>query len=153
MHFRNPAPGVAVLILEGERVLLGRRCGRLLTGRWALPGGFVEFDEDFLTAAHREVREETGLEIEVVSIVNVSSNYLTEQLHALTVVVLARPTGGTARPGDDLDALEWVPLSGPWPELAFEADVHILERYRSNPDQGIRADPRYAFSPRKTPSR
>src|SRR5262249_767660 len=64
--YRNPAPGVAVLVTEGDRVLLGRRAGRTRGGGlWELPSGFVEFDEDFLSAGRREVREETGLEVEI----------------------------------------------------------------------------------------
>ncbi len=146
VHFRNPATGVAVLVLEDERVLLGRRAGTTSSrpGFWALPGGYVEFDEDFLSAARREVREETGLEIEVRSIVNVSMSYLSRELHALTVVVAASPLGGALRPDDGLDAVEWFPQAGPFPALAFEADAHILERHHSAPHSAIPADPRYA---------
>src|SRR4030095_3982364 len=63
---RNPAPGVAVLVTNGDQVLLGRRTAG---GRWGLPGGFVEFEEDFLSAGRREVCEETGLEVEITGIV------------------------------------------------------------------------------------
>jgi ADP-ribose pyrophosphatase YjhB (NUDIX family) len=146
VHFRNPATGVAVLVLEGERVLLGRRAHttRNRPGLWALPGGYVEFDEDFLSAARREVREETGLSIEVRAIVNVSMSYLSRDLHALTVVLAASPQGGTLRPDDGLDAVEWFPQAGPFPELAFEADAYILERHHQAPHSAIPADPRYS---------
>jgi ADP-ribose pyrophosphatase YjhB (NUDIX family) len=145
VHFRNPATGVAVLVLDGGRVLLGRRHGtRNRPGFWALPGGYVEFDEDFLTAARREVREETGLEVEVRAIVNVSSSYLSRDLHALTVVLASVPTGGTLRPDDGLDRVEWFPRAGPFPPLAFDADAYILERHHELPDLGIPADPRFA---------
>ncbi len=148
VQFRNPATGVAVLVLEGERVLLGRRAGTSnRPGFWALPGGYVEFDEDFLSAARREVREETGLVIEVRSIVNVSMSYLSRDLHALTVVLAAQPVGGSLRPDDGFDAVEWLPQAGPFPELAFEADAHILERHPRAPHLAIPADPRYARSP------
>jgi ADP-ribose pyrophosphatase YjhB (NUDIX family) len=146
VHFRNPATGVAVLVLEDERVLLGRR-GRATANRpglWALPGGYVEFDEDFLSAARREVHEETGLAIEVRAIVNVSMSYLSRDLHALTVVLTAEPVAGTLRPDDGLDAVEWFPRAGPFPELAFEADAHILARHHHAPHVAIPADPRYA---------
>jgi ADP-ribose pyrophosphatase YjhB (NUDIX family) len=146
VHFRNPATGVAVLVLDGERVLLGRRDGttRNRPGLWALPGGFVEFDEDFLSAARREVREETGLDIEIRAIVNVSSSYLARELHALTVVLTAAAIGGTLSPADGLDALDWFPRAGPFPQLAFEADAYILDRHHQLPDLGIPADPRFA---------
>jgi ADP-ribose pyrophosphatase YjhB (NUDIX family) len=145
VHFRNPATGVAVLVLDGERVLLGRRSGtQNRPGLWALPGGYVEFDEDFLSAARREVREETGLVIEVRSIVNVSMSYLSRDLHALTVVLAATPQGGTLQPDDGLDAVAWFPQAGPFPALAFEADGYILERHYRAPHFAIPADPRFA---------
>jgi ADP-ribose pyrophosphatase YjhB (NUDIX family) len=146
VHFRNPATGVAVLVLDGDRVLLGRRhdATRNRPGLWALPGGFVEFDEDFLSAARREVREETGLQIAVRAIVNVSSSYLSRDLHAITVVLAAAPIGGELRPDDGLDALDWFPRAGPFPPLAFDADAYILARHHALPDLGIPADPRFA---------
>src|SRR5262245_50512060 len=59
IQFRNPLPGVAVVIFQRGRVLLGkRRQGLSFDGAWAFPAGFIEFDEDFLTAARREAREE-----------------------------------------------------------------------------------------------
>ena len=60
VYYKNPSPGVSILIIENQRVLLCKRApGNFQSGKWCLPCGFIEFDEDFLTAAHREVKEET----------------------------------------------------------------------------------------------
>jgi 8-oxo-dGTP diphosphatase len=130
IHYLNPAPAVSVLIVEAEQVLLVKRAsGNFEADKWCLPCGFIEFEEDFLTAARREVEEETNLTVGIEAILSVCSNFHTPRLHSLVVVLLARVIGGVAKPGDDAVACRWVPLGGPYPELAFAADRHILERY------------------------
>ena len=66
----NVTVDVVVLIIdEGElRALMVRRGGPPYQGRWALPGGFVEVDEDLETAARRELVEETGVSADEVRI-------------------------------------------------------------------------------------
>ena len=144
VQYRNPAPGVVILITEGDRVLMGKRGGHYAAGLWSLPGGYIEYHEDFLSAAIREVREETGLTVEISSILSVVSNFLAEQLHTLVVVLKARILAGTPVAGDDLKELDWFPLAGPFPPLAFESDRHIIERYRLTQFAGAPVDPAYA---------
>jgi 8-oxo-dGTP diphosphatase len=146
--YKNPLPGVVVLIEERGRVLLGRRGPRsVAAGLWCLPGGFIEYAEDFLTAAVREVREETGLQVQILSLLSVVSNFLAEELHTLVVVLLGRVASGQARAGDDLEELRWFPLEGPLPPMAFQADRHIIERYHGGGLAGAPVDPRYAGGP------
>ena len=146
VQFRNPSPGAVVLIEQDGQVLLGRRSGGYGAKKWGLPQGFIEFDEDFLTAATREVKEETGLDVEIRSILSVVSNFLSPRLHTLAIVLLARVVGGEFRAADDLEAVEWFPLSGPLPEMAFEADAHICERYYRTQLEGAPVDPGYAVA-------
>ena len=145
VQFRNPVPGVVVLIEKEGAVLLGKRRGGFGAGEWGLPQGYIEHDEDFLTAAIREVKEETGLDVEIRSIVNIVSNLLSPRLHTLAIVLLAGVVGGDLCAGDDLETLEWVSLAGPLPEMAFEADEHIIERYRQTElEWGLPVDPDFA---------
>jgi ADP-ribose pyrophosphatase YjhB (NUDIX family) len=146
VQFINPAPGVVVLIEEEGQVLLGRRSGSYGTGKWGLPMGFIESDEDFLTAAIREVQEETGLDIEIRSILSVVSNFLSPRLHSLAIVLLAQVLGGELRAADDLEEVAWFPLLGPLPEMAFEADAHICERFYKTELEGAPVDPYYAVA-------
>jgi 8-oxo-dGTP pyrophosphatase MutT (NUDIX family) len=70
-------PGVAAVIFEEGRVLLQRRDD---TGRWGLPGGGVEPGESVRQALIREVREETGLEVEPLRLIGVYSDPLHHQI-------------------------------------------------------------------------
>ena len=64
----RPQLAVSAVIFREGRVLLVRRARSPGKGFYSLPGGRVEFGESLHTALHREVREETGLRIEIVSL-------------------------------------------------------------------------------------
>lgn len=132
VQYRNPLPGVVVVIENEGHVLLGKRAGSFGTGKWGLPQGYIEFEEDFLTAAIREVKEETGLDVQIRSILNIVSNFLTPNVHTLAIILLAGVKGGEPCAADDMETLEWFPLSGPLPEMAFEADEYIIRRVRED---------------------
>jgi 8-oxo-dGTP diphosphatase len=143
--YRNPLPGVVVLVEREGKVLLCRRSAdSFQPGKWCLPGGFLEYEEDFLSAGIREAKEETGLDVRIEAILSVVSNFLSPRLHTLVVVLLGRVFGGDERPGDDATQLAWVPLSGPLPEMAFDADAHIIQRYNATGLRGAPVDPLYA---------
>ena len=143
--YRNPLPGVVTLVERDDHVLLGRRGqGTFRSGAWCLPGGFMEWSEDYLSAGRREVREETGIDVKVRSILSVVTNYHSPRFHTLVVVLLAAPGGGELRAGDDLEEVAWFPLAGPLPEMAFEADRHIVERFAADRLAGAPVDPAYA---------
>jgi len=143
--YQNPSPGVVVLIIDNDMILLGERDNKVfMGGKWSLPGGFIEFDEDFLSSSHREIMEETGLSIKIISIISVVSNFFLPDLHTLVIVLLAQKMSGILRPGDDMVKLEWFPISGPFPSMAFEADTHIINRYYTTKISGISVDHRFA---------
>jgi len=145
VQFQNPIPGVVVVIEMDGHVLLGKRAGSYGKGQWGLPQGYIEFDEDFLTAAIREVKEETGLDVEIRSIINVVSNFLSPRLHTLAIVLLAGVETGEPCAADDLETLEWFPLSGPLPEMAFEADEFIIRRVQMTKlEERLPVDPNFA---------
>jgi 8-oxo-dGTP diphosphatase len=130
IYYKNPSPGVSVLIVENERVLLCKRApGNFQSGKWCLPCGFIEFDEDYLTAARRETKEETGLDVAIKAVINVTFNYLSPQIHSLVIVLLAETVNDSPNPGDDIEAVDWFPVAGPLPEMAFEADTMIIGQY------------------------
>ena len=66
VRYANPVPAVAALIVDDAgRLLLGRRAFEPDVGLWDTIGGFLDENEDAVAALHREVLEETGLDVEV----------------------------------------------------------------------------------------
>jgi ADP-ribose pyrophosphatase YjhB (NUDIX family) len=121
-------------------VLLGRRGGHPGRGTWALPSGYVEYEDDFLATAVRESKEETGLDVRVRSILNVVSSFVSPRFHFLGIYVAAEVAGGELAAGDDLEEVQWVPLLGPLPELGFPEDQHAIELCAGG-HRGLPVDP------------
>ena len=94
---------------------------------WALPGGFVEVGETVEAAAVREAREETGLEVELVSLLGVYSDPGRDvRGHTVGIVYVGRARGEPVA-GDDAAAFAIVDPRAP-PPLAFD-HARILADY------------------------
>ena len=133
VHYRNPAVGVAVVLVKNGQVLLGRRSRGGYEGHWCIPCGYVEWGEDIQDAARREFLEETGLRVQLGPICAVHSNFHNPNQLTVGIWFWGRPTGGRLQAGDDLDLVEYFPLSQPPPPMAFPTDLLVLEQLRKNP--------------------
>lgn len=123
--FRNPAVGVAVVLRDADTILLGRRGRGPYAGHWCIPCGYVEWNEDVRAAARREMREETGLVVEVGHVIAVHSNVHDLAKQTVGIWFAGHIISGTPVPGDDLDQLGYFSLVTP-PSLAFPTDATVL---------------------------
>jgi 8-oxo-dGTP diphosphatase len=64
----RPVPCVGVVCLRGDEVLLIRRGKAPLKGEWSIPGGRMEMGEGAAQGALRELKEETGVEAELLGL-------------------------------------------------------------------------------------
>ena len=87
---QRPLVGVAVIIMKGRKVLVGKRIHSHGSGAWQFPGGHLEFKETVEECAKREVYEETGLRIQHIRLCPYTNDiFELEGKHYVTLFVLA----------------------------------------------------------------
>jgi ADP-ribose pyrophosphatase YjhB (NUDIX family) len=109
--YANPVPAACALCVDDTgRVLLTRRAWEPYAGLWDLPGGFLHEDEHPLDALHRELAEETGLQVEPRDWLGAFMVRYGDGPDARTVLNLvwqASVVGGHERAADDVSELRW----------------------------------------------
>ncbi|XP_004304338.1 PREDICTED: nudix hydrolase 1-like [Fragaria vesca subsp. vesca] len=83
-----PKVVVVVCLLRGNRVLLGRRRSSLGDSKFSLPGGHLEFGESFEECATREMKEETGLDIDNLEFLTLTNNLFIDETKPHHYVVI-----------------------------------------------------------------
>jgi ADP-ribose pyrophosphatase YjhB (NUDIX family) len=102
----RPVVGVGAVVLVDGKVVLVRRAHEPLKGEWNLPGGGVEVGETLREACAREVREETGLVVDVGAVIEVFDRIMLDaagavQYHFVLVDYVCHPVGGALACGSD----------------------------------------------------
>jgi 8-oxo-dGTP diphosphatase len=129
VFYENPLPVASAIVVNRKReLLLVKRKNEPYQGMWCLPIGFAESDEEVQGAALRELREEAGLEGEVVRLVDVDTvdNDYYGSMAIITYEV--RRTGGKVAAGDDAADARYFPIHE-LPPLAWESNRKAIDRY------------------------
>jgi ADP-ribose pyrophosphatase YjhB (NUDIX family) len=128
VFYLDPKLAVGTIIRDEQgRILLVRRAIEPGYGRWVFPGGYVDRGEEVLTAARREAREETGLDVRIDTLVNI---YSYAGRVPVIVVYTATVTGGALACDDEgLEARFFDPDDLPWDELAFRSTYEALREF------------------------
>jgi mutator protein MutT len=117
MHIgmKHPVPAVGAIILKDDKILLVKRGAEPGIGKWSIPGGSMEFGETMEEAVKREVKEETGLDVEVGKLAGVLDLIVKSdkgiQFHYVLIDYFATAVPGEPVAGTDAAECCWVPLS------------------------------------------
>ncbi len=128
MLYQNPAAAaLGVVLNERAEVLMVRRAIQPYRDHWALPAGYQEIDEEPAETVVREVREETGVEIEVCGLLDLLFVH-DPRKPANVAVFLGRPVGGALAAGAEETQVDWFALDALPGPIGFDNYARILKR-------------------------
>ena len=130
MNYKTPNLTVDGAVIKDDRILLIKRKNEPFKGKWALPGGFVEYGEKTEEAVVRETLEEAGVKTKVLGLVGVYSDPDRDPRgHTITIVYLLEMISGVVGSGDDAADARFFDI-GSLPELSFDHDKIISDIIR-----------------------
>ena len=99
------------MVVHDNRVLLVKRGHEPALGQWSIPGGLIDVGETLREAVSREVREETGLEVEPIELIELLDRIHRHdgrvRYHYVIADYLCRVAGGTLAAASDAAAVRW----------------------------------------------
>lgn len=125
-----PGVGVGVLVVRGGKVLLGRRAEAFGKGTWCLPGGHLNFGENFEEAAKREVFEEAGLEIDEIEFISISNDVAYGKHYVTIGMMPLMVRGEVVNRSTEMETWEWFSFDK-LPKPIFAASESIIKNYLS----------------------
>ena len=124
-YYDDPEAPKATSLVPSVNVVVVNDAGEILMIRrsdnenWAVPGGAIDLGESLTQAAIRETKEESGIDCEITGLVGIYTDpkhiilYTSngEARQEFSILLTARPTGGTLTPSDESAEVRWVPPS------------------------------------------
>lgn len=123
---KKPSIAVDGILIKNNKILLIKRKNEPFKGKWALPGGFVEYGERVEEAVLREFEEEVGIKAKIKRLLGVYSDPNRDPRgHVISIVFLLEGEG-SPRAGDDAKDAKFFDLDD-LPPLAFDHDKIIRD--------------------------
>lgn len=129
---KNPILAVGTVVFKDDHILLIQRNKPPKATQWSIPGGAQDLGETLKEASAREVKEETGVDIKNITLVDVV-DYIKKDdqgkilYHYSLVDYMADYDGGDLIAGDDALNPKWVPISEIASYKLWEATVKLIE--------------------------
>ena len=113
LYPKQPVVGVGAVVICDGKILLEKRKNEPGRGKWSIPGGLVELGEGVEQTVVREVMEETGLEVEKPSLIDIVDNVTRDRsgeirYHFVIIDFSVKLKGGTLKAQSDAEELRWV---------------------------------------------
>ena len=134
-RMKAPRVGVAVVVIQDGKILLGKRKGSLAAGQWSCAGGHLEFGESVEDCMHRELEEETSLKILSYQLGSWVSTIFDSEHHYITLITVVTAFEGIPqlREPDKCEGWEWFPLKD-LPSPLFPTVKSWMEDFSSIPN-------------------
>lgn len=130
VYYLDPKVAVAVIVPQGDGIVLGKRAIDPGLGAWSFPSGYVNRGEVLEEAAAREVEEEIGLRVAIDGLLGL---YSSRGETVILAVYAAHEIGGRLQAGPEMSELGIFPPDR-LPPMAFSHDRQIIddwERFRA----------------------
>lgn len=138
IFYQNPKPAAGVIAVRDKDILLVQRRLNPGAGDWSLPAGFIEMDESPAEAAVRETREETGMDVRVKKLFDVTGTCEHLFHHVILVLYEVRIIGGALRANDDAMDARFFPLDHLPSNIAFPSHRRAIEKFKQ--EKYVRSD-------------
>ncbi|MCK5051969.1 MAG: NUDIX domain-containing protein [Candidatus Cloacimonetes bacterium] len=130
-YYKNPIPASAcVIINDNKEIVIIKRKYEPNAGGWALPSGYVEIDQNPADCAIDEMKEETGLDGEVIIQLGYDTEFSPIYEKVISFGFLMKVTGGELQAGDDAVEARYVSFDE-LPKIAFPSHVKFIEIVRA----------------------
>jgi 8-oxo-dGTP diphosphatase len=124
--------GIGVMVIRGGRVLVGKRKGSHGEGEYSFPGGHLEYGESFAECARREIKEETGIEIENIRFLALTNLKRYMPKHYADIGLIADWKSGEPEvlEPNKIESWEWMAIDD-IPRPVFGAMENYIKAFKS----------------------